>query len=214
MISAPAGLSYVPEFVSTDEERDLAERIAGLEFRDVVMHGIAARRRTVHFGWLYGYESWRIEPGPPIPEFFLPLRERAAALAQVAPEALEEVLVTQYPPGAGIGWHRDAPMFGPEVVGISLLSPCRMRFQRGKGAERKVYALELAPRSAYVLAGQARATWQHSIPRSPALRYSITFRTVLRSGPSPRAPSRPGRARRRGGPGRQRQSSAACRSSP
>jgi alkylated DNA repair dioxygenase AlkB len=202
--AAPAGLSYVPEFVSADEERALLERIRRLDFHDVVMHGIAARRRAAHYGWLYGYESWRIEPGPPIPEFLLALRERAAGLAQLSPETFEEVLVTEYPPGAGIGWHRDAPMFGPKVVGVSLLSACRMRFQRGKGAERKVYALELAARSAYVLAGDARAAWQHSIPRSPALRYSITFRTVLRSGPSAPGRSRPERARPRDAPGRTR----------
>jgi alkylated DNA repair dioxygenase AlkB len=211
---APAGLAYFPEFVSAVEERELADRIARLEFHDVVMHGLAARRRAAHFGWLYGYESWRIEPGPVIPNFLLPLRDRAAALAELDPAALEEVLVTEYPPGAGIGWHRDAPMFGPKVVGVSLLSACRMRFQRGKGADRKVYALEVAPRSAYVLAGEARAAWQHSIPKSPALRYSITFRTVLRSGPSAPAPSRPERAPRQDAPGRQRQSSAASRSTP
>jgi alkylated DNA repair dioxygenase AlkB len=200
----PAGLRYVPEFVSADEERELAERVATLDFHDVVMHGIAARRRAAHYGWLYGYESWRIEPGPPIPRFLLPLRARAANLAQVSPEEFEEVLITEYPPGAGIGWHRDAPMFGPSLVGVSLLSACRMRFQRGKGAERKVYALELSPRSAYLLGGEARAAWQHSIPRSPALRYSITFRTVLRNAPSPRGPSRPERARPRVAPGPRR----------
>jgi alkylated DNA repair dioxygenase AlkB len=202
--AAPAGLTYVSELVSAGEERELAERVAKLDFRDVVMHGIAARRRAAHYGWLYGYESWRIEPGPPIPQFLLPLRARAANLAQVSAEEFEEVLVTEYPPGAGIGWHRDAPMFGPKLVGVSLLSACRMRFQRGKGAERTVYALELSPRSAYVLGGEARAAWQHSIPRSPALRYSITFRTVLRNAPSPRGPSHPERARPRGAPGPRR----------
>jgi DNA oxidative demethylase len=176
---APAGLVYAPEFVAPDEERELAERIGGLDFQEVKMHGIVAKRRTAHFGWLYGYESWRIAPGPPIPSFLLSLRERAAELAGVRADSLEEALVTLYPPGAGIGWHRDAPMFGPRVIGISLLSACRMRFQRGKGAERKVYALELSARSAYVLSGAARSTWQHSIPRAPALRYSVTFRTVL-----------------------------------
>jgi 2OG-Fe(II) oxygenase superfamily len=56
------------------------------------------------------------------------------------------------------------PMFGPRVVGISLASACRMRFQRGKGDARQVAEVTLEPRSAYVLAGVARFAWQHSIP--------------------------------------------------
>jgi alkylated DNA repair dioxygenase AlkB len=142
------------------------------------MHGIAAKRRVAHFGWLYGYESWRITPGPALPEFLLPLRARVAELLKIQGDALAQTLVTQYPPDAVIGWHRDAPMFGPVVVGISLLTACRMRFQRGKGAARETYALSLEPRSAYVLGGPARGGWQHSIPPVQSLRYSVTFRTL------------------------------------
>ena len=91
---------------------------------------------------------------------------------------LVQILVSRYPEGAGIGWHRDAPMFGASVVGVSLLSPCRMRFQRRSGELRRVYDLELEPRSAYVLGGAARSAWQHSIPPTKGLRYSITFRTL------------------------------------
>jgi alkylated DNA repair dioxygenase AlkB len=56
-----------------------------------------------------------------------------------------------------------------------------MRFQRGKGDARQVAEITLKPRSAYVLAGAARFTWQHSIPATKALRYSITFRTLKAS---------------------------------
>jgi alkylated DNA repair protein (DNA oxidative demethylase) len=91
---------------------------------------------------------------------------------------LVQALVSRYPPGAGIGWHRDAPMFGSKVIGISLLTPCRMRFQRRARDTRLVYALELEPRSGYVLAGSARWAWQHSIPPTKALRYSFTFRSL------------------------------------
>ncbi len=93
------------------------------------------------------------------------------------PPDLAEALLQRYPPGAGIGWHRDAPMFGT-VVGVSLGASCTLRFQRGKGDERRVFGLELEPRSAYVLTGAARWRWQHSIPPTKNLRYSVTFRTV------------------------------------
>jgi alkylated DNA repair dioxygenase AlkB len=101
-------------------------------------------------------------------------------LAGVSAEDLAEVLVTEYPPGAGIGWHRDAPMFGV-VIGISLLGACRFRFQRGRGAAREARVVTLEPRSAYVLNGAARRQWQHSIPPAKERRYSMTFRT-LRAG--------------------------------
>ena len=171
-------LAYHPDFINEEEEHRLVAAIERLEFSEVRMHGIVAKRRVAHFGWNYGYETWRISPGPPVPEFLLPLRARVAELLKIEAAALAEALVTEYPPGAVIGWHRDAPMFGPAVVGVSLLAVCRMRFQRGKGTDRETYALAVEPRSAYVLSGPARSEWQHSIPPVKSLRYSVTFRTL------------------------------------
>lgn len=187
----PEGLRYLPGFLAEDDERALLQHLSALAFGEVRMHGVTARRRTLHFGWDYGYSSWRIAPTVPVPDWLLPLRERVAALIQQPAVALEEVLLSEYPEGAGIGWHRDAPMFGPAVVGISLGAPCRMRFQRGKGEARETASLVLERRSAYVLAGPARSAWQHSIPGAPALRHSITFRT-LREPARQRALSRDG----------------------
>jgi alkylated DNA repair dioxygenase AlkB len=107
----------------------------------------------------------------------LPVRERAAQIAGLEPQQLVEVLVQKYPPEATIGWHRDAPAFGT-VAGVSLGSECRLRFQRGRGEERRIWEVLLEPRSGYVLAGKARTSWQHSIPPTKKLRYSITFRTL------------------------------------
>jgi alkylated DNA repair dioxygenase AlkB len=183
----PQGLVYVPEFLSEEEGRALLERMGGVAFAEIRMHGQVARRRTAHFGWVYGYESWQLEPGPPVPDFLLPLRARCAELMGEPPERLVEALVSEYLPGATIGWHRDAPMFGPKVVGVSLGSACRMRFQRGKGEERRTYALELAPRSAYLLGGESRGLWQHSIPAVKEARYSITFRTLREKAGPPRS---------------------------
>jgi alkylated DNA repair protein (DNA oxidative demethylase) len=174
----PEGFEYVPDMITEVEERELVEQVAALPFYEVKMHGITAKRRVKHFGWVYGYTSWQIEPGPPLPEFLHPLRDRAAALVGVAPDLFAEVLVTDYPCGAGIGWHRDAPMFGPVVVGVSLAGSCRFRFQRNTPEGRETFAHLLEPRSAYVLSGPARWTWQHCIPPGKTRRYSITFRTV------------------------------------
>jgi DNA oxidative demethylase len=173
----PAGVRYYPDFMSEDEACELGSQVRALDFSPVEMRGQVARRRTAHFGWIYGYTSARIEPGPPIPDALLPVRTWAAIWAPVTPEALAEVLVTDYSPGAGIGWHRDAPQFGL-VIGVSLGGACRLRFRRGTGASRRTASLTLEPRSAYLLTGEARWQWQHSIPPVKEPRYSITFRTM------------------------------------
>jgi alkylated DNA repair dioxygenase AlkB len=112
-----------------------------------------------------------------MPAFLLPVRDAAARYAGLDPAMLEQVLLTEYAPGAAIGWHRDRPVFG-EVVGLSLLSPARMRFRRKQGAKWERRELLVQPRSAYHLAGEARSEWEHSIPPVETKRYSITFRTL------------------------------------
>jgi DNA oxidative demethylase len=174
----PAGFQYWPDWIPPTEEAELLAHLERLSFAQVRMHGVVAKRQVLHFGWDYGYESWRITRTHPIPDWLMPLRDKAASLMCEPPEAVEEVLVTRYQAGAGIGWHRDAPMFGPVVVGVSLKGTCRMRFQRKAGPSRETAEQVLEPRSAYVLAGAARVSWQHAIPPTKELRYSITFRTV------------------------------------
>jgi alkylated DNA repair dioxygenase AlkB len=110
------------------------------------------------------------------PPFLLDLRKRVAPFAGLAPTDLQQVLLTEYAPGAGIGWHKDKPMFA-EVVGLSLLSSCVFRLRRKTGAAWERMALVLEPRSVYLLRGSSRTEWEHSIPAVNSLRYSITFRT-------------------------------------
>ncbi|WP_447977443.1 alpha-ketoglutarate-dependent dioxygenase AlkB [Candidatus Nitrospira bockiana] len=166
------------DVISVGEEQRLLEWIRALAFGEVRMKGVTAKRRVVHFGWRYGYESWKLTPALPVPDWLSPLQQHAATLANVAVETLGEALITEYPEGSGIGWHRDAPVFGPAVVGFSLLGPCRMRFRRTSETGRATFVLPLDPRSAYILSGPARSQWQHMIPPTPGLRYSITFRML------------------------------------
>ena len=173
--AAMEGFVYRPEFVGEEEERALLAEIARLEFGPVRMRGVVARRRVLHYGWLYNFASSRISPGPPLPDVLVPLRGRCAELAGVRSEDLAEALVTEYPVGAGIGWHRDAPLFGL-IVAVSLAGRCRLRFRR----QDQKAEIEAAPRSAYLLSGPARTEWEHHIPPTRELRYSITYRTLRR----------------------------------
>ncbi|MDX6397811.1 MAG: hypothetical protein QOJ43_1219 [Gaiellaceae bacterium] len=173
----PEGLVYRPELLSIEEEADLLEILESLRFDPIVLHGQEARRTGRHFGLDYDYTARTPLPGEPIPAWLEPVRARAAELGGFEPEELVEILAQRYPPGATIGWHRDAPAFGT-VLGVSVGGASRLRFQRGKSEDRRVWEVLLEPRSGYVLAGKARSSWQHSIPPTKELRYSITFRTL------------------------------------
>jgi alkylated DNA repair dioxygenase AlkB len=171
------GFEYRADFMNGADEAALLDVIRGLEFHEVKMRGVVAKRRAIHYGVKYSFETFKASEGPPIPEFLLPLRIQAADFAALPPKQLAETLITEYSPGSAIGWHRDAPPFG-DVVGISLLSGCRLRFRRGKVRAWETREFRLEPRSAYVLRGPARKEWEHSIPPVKQLRYSITFRTL------------------------------------
>jgi alkylated DNA repair dioxygenase AlkB len=175
---APAGFRYVEELVEPDEERGLLSLLEELPWEAVTFRGYEARRRVVHFGHRYDFEARGVSPGLPVPDALVALRARAATLADDDPEHYVEVLATEYRPGATIGWHSDAPAFGATVLGVSLASSCRMRFRRRTPDDWKRWDHVLEPRSAYVIGGEARSAWQHSIPPTEALRYSITYRTV------------------------------------
>jgi alkylated DNA repair dioxygenase AlkB len=181
------GFRYSPELIGRANEKALVARLRELPFREFEFHGYLGKRRVVSFGWQYDYSQSRLRKAGEIPDFLFELRTLAASFANLEAKAFQQVLVTEYGPGAGIGWHRDKKVFG-EVVGISLLTPCVLRFRRKIGVNllgnrrlsRKWERVNVvtAPRSAYHLSGPARLEWEHSILRVDALRYAITFRTV------------------------------------
>jgi alkylated DNA repair dioxygenase AlkB len=176
---APEGLVYREDVIAAEEEARLADRLADLDFQPFQFHGFEGNRRTISFGWRYAFDGSGLKAAEPMPDWLLPVRAKAASLGGLAPQALEHVLIVEYAPGAGIGWHRDRSVFG-DVVGVSLLAPARLRFRRkaDTGWERK--SLLVAPRSAYLLRGPARSEWEHSITPMEVLRYSLTFRTLIR----------------------------------
>ena len=179
-LEEPHGIVLRPEVITREDESGMLEHFATLRWDPIVIRGQAARRTARHFGLGYDYQSRTPRPGEPIPHWIEPVRWAAAELGGVAPAELVEVLAQRYPAGSTLGWHRDAPAFGI-VVGISLLGRSRLRFQRGRRERRRVWDVELEPRSGYVLAGEARWSWEHSIPPAKELRYSITFRTLKRA---------------------------------
>ncbi|WP_448811216.1 alpha-ketoglutarate-dependent dioxygenase AlkB [Agromyces bauzanensis] len=179
VVERPSGLSYRDDLISVDEEAVLLERFAKLDVTPLVLHGVPSRRLTHAFGVGYDFGSRGTTEVEPIPDYLRELKHRAADFAGVDPETFVEALVSYYPPGATISWHKDVLVFGGVVVGVSLGSACIMRFQRtAAGGERRVFEQPLPPGSAYALTGAARWVWQHSIPPVAEERWSVTFRQL------------------------------------
>lgn len=185
----PEGMSYRAQLISGAHEKALLDHVRQLPFKEFEFHGYKGKRRTVSFGWQYEFSGrGGLQKANDIPQFILPLRAVVAEFAQIDPEYLQHVLVIEYEPGAGIGWHRDKAVFG-DVIGVSLFSPCVIRFRKKvvTGSRKSCppnrttwqrVKLLAEPRSAYHLTGPARHEWQHSIPGVTELRYSITFRSL------------------------------------
>jgi alkylated DNA repair dioxygenase AlkB len=173
----PEGFRHARDLISKDHEAALVAEMQRLPFKEFEFHGFLGKRRVISFGWRYDFNGGGLQKTDDTPSFLLPVRELAAGFAEIAPAELQHVLLTEYRPGAAIGWHKDRSVFG-DVIGISLLGPCTFRLRR-KARNRWVRAsLALEPRSVYMLRGPSRTAWEHSIPAVAGLRYSITFRNM------------------------------------
>ncbi len=173
----PPGFRYRPELIDAAHEAALLEQLRALPFAPFEFHGYTGKRRTVAFGWNYDFSSEQLQLGSEMPVFLRELRVPVAAFAGVSPEALPHVLVTEYEAGAAIGWHRDKGVF-EIIVGVSLLAPCTFRLRRARPSGWDRVNVTAEPRSAYILAGESRTVWEHSIPPVDALRYSVTYRSL------------------------------------
>ena len=176
-----AGLKYCEELISDSEEQRLLAHLMPLALAPFRFHGWLGNRKTQSFGWRYDFDDASFRPTGPLPDWLLPLREKAAAFADLTPEAFVHVLLARYDPGAGIGWHRDRDVF-ENVVGVSLNTPAVLRFRQRTGSGFRRASLEVAPRSAYFLSGESRWYWEHGIAPADRLRFSITFRSLSDKG--------------------------------
>lgn len=180
----PQGLLYRDDFISPDEEAELLAIIRELPFSHAIYRQYTARRRTVSYGSGYDFQQQTRTPAAAMPQFLEPLRVRAAEWIGAKRRDFVQALISEYQPDTPLGWHRDVPDY-ESIVAISLLSACRIRFRRypwNPAQKVDIFTIEPQPRSAYVLSGDARWKWQHSVPPVKTLRYSITLRTLQSSG--------------------------------
>jgi alkylated DNA repair protein (DNA oxidative demethylase) len=178
------GLASRPELVDEAEERALVAAIDATDLTPFRFQGWTGRRLTSSFGFSYDFETQRAARADPIPDWLMPIRDRMAAFAGIDAGTLIQALLIRYDPGAGIGWHRDRPIY-EHVVGLSLGAPADMRFRRRRPDGRFDRAsLPLEPRGAYHLSDEARHDWEHSIVEMDRTRWSVTFRSASARGRS------------------------------
>ena len=175
------GLSQLAEIVTPQEERSLIASIDAAELSPFRFHGWLGKRLTISYGWRYDFDDASFAPTQSIPGWLLPLRAKAADFAGLSPEEFVQALLIRYDPGAGIGWHRDRPVF-EHVIGISLGAPATMRFRRRRPGGFDRACAFLVPRSIYHLSGAARREWEHSIAPMEPTRWSVTFRSLSEKG--------------------------------
>jgi alkylated DNA repair dioxygenase AlkB len=176
----PSGFNYLPQFINDAEEADLHKAILKLELQPFVFRGYEAKRKVMSFGYDYHFNDRSISPGIPIPEDFYPLILKTANYLKIPPHEFKELLVTAYPPGSVINWHRDAPPF-ELIAGVSLLSDCNFKlrpYQKIQQVRGSTISIPVKRCSLYVMQGEVREEWEHSIAEMRALRYSITLRKL------------------------------------
>ena len=171
------GLSTRSDLIDAIEERMLIDCIDATDLTPFRFQGWTGKRLTTSFGRSYDFDVGRPTEAPPIPDWLRPFRDRAAVFADLDPADLIQELLIRYDPGAGIGWHRDRPLYG-HILGVSLGEPAIMRFRRRRTDRFDRASVPLDPRAGYHITGQARHEWEHSIVENERPRWSITFRSL------------------------------------
>jgi alkylated DNA repair dioxygenase AlkB len=175
--AGPEGLRYQPEFVSRTAEAELIGHILELPLQPFQFGAYEGKRRVASFGFRYDYTARRLQEAEPLPAWLTSTIQSVEKFGDLPPGSVRQVLCTEYEVGVGIGWHRDKPHF-EEIFGLSLGASCKFRFRRPAGDKWKRFTLTAEPRSLYMMGGESRQIWQHSIPAVEQRRYSITFRTM------------------------------------
>ena len=185
--AGPAGLRYQPEFVSEPVESELIARLSELPLQPFQFGAFEGKRRVASFGFRYDYSLKRLAEADPIPAWLTSIARSVETFGDLPPGQVRQILCTEYDVGVGIGWHRDKPHFD-KIFGLSLGASCKFRFRRAVGEKWQRFALTAEPRSLYMMDGESRRVWEHSIPAVEQRRYSITFRTMRIDAAHPQPP--------------------------
>jgi alkylated DNA repair dioxygenase AlkB len=183
----PSGLIFLPDFISTAEEREL---VALLDDPNRAIWLDDLSRRVQHFGYRYNYKLRALSAADKVADAPPPIQALGNRLVDLGyfSSPPDQVIVNEYEVGQGISAHVDRETcFGSAVASLSIGSDVVMDFRSMGGASG---SLLLPARSLVVLTDDARYNWKHSIPArrrdriaqieiARKRRLSLTFRTVL-----------------------------------
>lgn len=172
----PSGFRYTPDALTPAEEQGFVRQFRKLPLKPFEFHGHQGNRRIFTFGHRYLFAGQAAREDSSIPDYLRSLTHLASQISGIPAEAFEQIMVTEYASGAGIGWHRDRPAY-EDIVAVSFLAPCTLRLRRKVGDDWERRFAYVEPRSIYLLHGEVRNRWQHSIAPMDVLRYSVTLRT-------------------------------------
>jgi alkylated DNA repair dioxygenase AlkB len=173
----PEGLRYQPEFVSKATEAELIAHLQELPLQPFQFGAYEGKRRVASFGFRYDYALRKLQEADPIPAWLTSIIGAVEKFGDPLAGSVRQILCTEYDVGVGIGWHRDKPHFD-RIFGLSLGASCKFRFRRTASDKWERFTLTAEPRSLYMMSGESRRIWEHSIPAVEQRRYSITFRTM------------------------------------
>ena len=177
------GLTYVPEFISLDEENQLMQIIDQCSWDTSSL-----RRRVQQYGWRYDYNDRRVDTNSrlgPLPEWAESLALRLVS-SRLLDQLPDQVIVNDYRLDEGISKHIDKPgIFADGIAMLSLHESWHMVFRPPAGGSKVAQLLDR--RSVAIMQGDARYKWTHEIPKrkyepgriTRGRRISLTFRTVV-----------------------------------
>jgi alkylated DNA repair dioxygenase AlkB len=169
-VEGPPGFIYEPDFITPAEEKTLMAEFKKAPLKTFNFKGYESKRRG---------KSYTKERG--FPTKLRPILERVSKFLKIKLETIEHALISEYIPSTGIGWHRDQPPYD-KIIGLSFGTAVPFRFRKLSPIKDKKkwehITITAEPRSLYVMAGESRSLWQHSIPPVPDWRYSLTMRTI------------------------------------
>lgn len=175
------GLWYIENYLSSNEIEDIKKYIQNDIAMQPITNNSTYSRRVAHFGYYYSYNRTGLKTAPKIPTILNDLAacNRINKLTNsLILEPFDQVIINEYKPNQQITYHTDdIKLFGPVIACITIGQAIPIYFKN----ENKEIKLDIKEGSMYIMTGDARYSWKHSLKNNKSgIRYSITYRTIVK----------------------------------
>lgn len=177
------GLYYIPECITEEQECQALEYVKQENDEWNKVGTTENARRNLCMGYEYNYMSKdAVKKGLGIKGISRKLRKIAEKKCREIGdcEKFNQCIVNEYHQSQGIGWHIDASVFGDIICCFTVGGATDVYFRKGDQRE----SIIVEPRSLYIMSGESREEWEHSIPKRKTIsdgrkretRWSFTYR--------------------------------------